>query len=159
MERNIYNVPHSLLKAQSICNSSKCHFRQLSAVLLCGSGSLPAGEVRGAWSAYLDTVVEPTGWKLMARNFSDFIRFQVGGTFVAFSSHSNSTWVQRRAPWGCLCTGPVMNPKFSKTKNIQVCSTCPEAMEAEVELMAAPTNSSPGFLSTRGSLLTGDTFD
>ena len=35
--------------------------RQLSAVLLCGSGPLPAGEVRGAWSAYLDTVVEPTG--------------------------------------------------------------------------------------------------
>ena len=35
--------------------------RQLSAVLLCGSGPLPAGQVRGAWSAYLDTVVEPTG--------------------------------------------------------------------------------------------------
>ena len=35
--------------------------RQLSAVLLCGSGPLPAREVRGAWSAYLDTVVEPTG--------------------------------------------------------------------------------------------------
>ena len=38
----------------------------------------------------------------------------------------------------------------------QVCTTYPESMEAEIELLAAPADSSPEFLSTRGSLLTGD---
>jgi len=99
-------------------------FRQLSAVLLCGSGPLPAGEVRGAWSAYLDTVVEPTGWEAL---------------LLPSSSTAALLGCQEGRPGG-VC--------------VQVCAISPESMEAEVDLLAAPVDSPPDFLATKGSLLT-----
>ena len=73
--------------------------------------------------------------------------------------------MQRRSSWGCLCAGlakHILNvfdsPQYQtfKVEVKQVCTTYPESMEAEIELLAAPPDSPPEFLSTRGSLLTGE---